>query len=371
MSFSPSRLRLARRRRRLTKVELADRAQVARETLTRVENGEDPPSERFVERLAFALGFPPRFFHGGEVDLLAASDESTPERSVASFRSLRSLRARDREAALAAGELAVLLTEEVNRRFRFPAANLPDDLAGTDPERAAELLRGLWGLGERPISNMVHLLESKGVRVYWLVEDCHEVDAFMFWAGPLPFTVLSTRKSGERGRMDAAQELGHLVLHRDGVLCGQAAEDQANTFGSAFLLPRDAFLRDLPRTPDLRRLLALKPRWGVSVAAMVRRAYGLGIYSEWQYKSAFIELSRRGWRTGEPDPVAREESLAFTKVLEIMAQKGQGVRELAEAIAVPEADVRELIPVTTTRPPMDGSAPPTEDRIVGHLRVVR
>lgn len=368
MSFSPSRLRLARRRRRLTKVELADRAHVARETVIRVENGGDPPSEAFVERLAFALQFPPAFFHAGEVDLLAASDANTPERSVASFRSLRSLRAPDREAALATGELAVLLTQEMNRRYRFPVVNLPDDLSGSSPERAAELLRGVWGLGERPIGNMVHLLESKGVRVYWLVEDCREVDAFMFWSGALPFVMLSTMKAGERGRMDAAHELGHLLLHRDGRVCGQEAEAEANTFASAFLLPKDTITRELPRTPDLRRLLALKPRWGVSVAALVRRGFGLGVYSEWQYKSAFVELSRRGWRSGEPEGVPREESLAFTKILGMMAQKGQGVRQLSEAIFVPEGDIRELIPVTDGVP----LAPsPPEERVVGHLRVVR
>ena len=175
-------------------------------------------------------------------------------------------------------------------------------------------------------------------------------------------------KAGERGRMDAAHELGHLLLHRDGRVCGQEAEAEANAFASAFLLPKDTISRELPRTPDLHRLLALKPRWGVSVAALVRRGFGLGIYSEWQYKSAFIELSRRGWRSGEPEGVAREESLAFTKILGMMVQKGQGVRQLAESIFVPEGDIRELIPVQTEVPVARGPAP--EDR-GGHLRVVR
>lgn len=367
MAFSPSRLRLARRRRRLTKVELAERAGVARETLTRVENGDEVPSDRMVERLSFALQFPVGFFAASEVDLLTADREDVnPEKSVASFRSLRSLRAGDREAALATGELAVLLTEEINRRFALPRVDLPDDLAGVDSDKAADLLRGLWGLGSRPIGNMVHLLEAKGVRVYWLVEDCREVDAFMFWSGPIPFVMLSTMKSGERGRMDAAHELGHLVLHRDGKVCGQEAEQQANAFGGAFLLPRDAFTREAPRTPDLRQLLALKPRWGVSVAAMVRRGFDLGIYSEWQYKSAFIEISRRGWRTQEPEPVLREESLAFHKLLRLMAQRGEGIREIARVLHVPERDVADLIPLTVRkRDQQDGLTPS------GHLRILR
>ena len=372
MAFSPSRLRLARRRRRFTKVQLAELAGVARETLTRVEQGDEVPSERMVERLSFALGFPVGFLHAEEVDLLTTEqEEGSPERSVASFRALRSLRARDREAALAGGELAILLSGEIDRRFRLPPVDLPEDLAGMDPEKAAELLRGAWGLGSRPISNMVHLLEAKGVRVYWLVEDCREVDAFMYWAGPLPFVLLATLKSGERGRMDAAHELGHLVLHRSGQFCGQEAEQQANAFAGAFLLPRDAFTREAPRTPDLRQLLALKPRWGTSVAAMVRRGFDLGLYSDWQYKSAFVEISRRGWRTEEPQPVLREESLVFSKLLAAMAQRGQGVRDLADAIRVSERDVAELIPLTrraAAPAPSGDEDPPARS---GHLRIVR
>lgn len=94
------------------------------------------------------------------------------------------------------------------------------------------------GLGEAPIANMVHLLETKGVRVFSLVEDCHELDAFSTWLDGTPFVFLNTRKSAERSRMDAAHELGHLVLHRVGRPQGKEAEEEATRFGAAFLMPR-------------------------------------------------------------------------------------------------------------------------------------
>ena len=42
-----------------------------------------------------------------------------------------------------------------------------DSLAGTTdgPETAAEAIRSEWGLGERSIPNLIHLLEAHGVRV--------------------------------------------------------------------------------------------------------------------------------------------------------------------------------------------------------------
>jgi len=35
----------------------------------------------------------------------------------------------------------------------------------------AEALRHHWGIGELPINNIIHLLESKGVRIFSLAVD--------------------------------------------------------------------------------------------------------------------------------------------------------------------------------------------------------
>ena len=48
-------------------------------------------------------------------------------------------------------------------RFRPPAPDLPT-LEKHEPETAAEIVRQRWDLGERPVANVVHLLEAHGVR---------------------------------------------------------------------------------------------------------------------------------------------------------------------------------------------------------------
>ena len=74
-------------------------------------------------------------------------------------------------------------------------------------------VRARWDMGFRPIRNMVHLLEAHGVRVFSLAEDAKQVDAYSFWTpSKKPFVFLSMSKSAERSRMDAAHELGHLVI---------------------------------------------------------------------------------------------------------------------------------------------------------------
>lgn len=77
-------------------------------------------------------------------------------------------------------------------------------------------IRNHWGIGERPIGNMVHLLEAKGVRVFSLTERSRRIDAYSLWLEGIPFVFLNTMKTAEHGRTDAAHELGHLLMHRHG-----------------------------------------------------------------------------------------------------------------------------------------------------------
>jgi len=143
----------------------------------------------------------------------SGSELHQPSSQTASFRSQARMAASTRDAALASGALAFLLNDWLEERFSLPSPDLPD-LREEEPEAAAITLRQHWGLGERPIKNMVHLLESKGVRVFSMAEDTTEVDAFSLWRETTPFVFLNTMKSAERSRFDAAHELGHLVLHR-------------------------------------------------------------------------------------------------------------------------------------------------------------
>lgn len=45
-----------------------------------------------------------------------------------------------------------------------------------------------------PIQQMVQLLESKGVRVYWLNVDSPSLDAICFWKEGQPFVMLNAYK---------------------------------------------------------------------------------------------------------------------------------------------------------------------------------
>jgi Zn-dependent peptidase ImmA (M78 family) len=261
----------------------------------------------------------------------------------ASFRSLRRTTAAQRERALAAGELALELTTWIDGRFVLPSPDIPDLRPQRDPEAAAMALRGRWGLGDLPIGNVLHLLEAKGVRVFSLVEDCHEIDAFSFWRSGQPFVFLNTMKSSERSRFDAAHELGHLVLHRHGSPAGRTAEQEADAFASAFLMPRSSIITYAPRLPSLPSLVDAKSTWNVSVLALVHRMHAVGMISAWGYRSLCIQIQERGFRRAEPESGPREMSQVFEKVFSALRQEGVRRVDLAHALGWPLSELQALV----------------------------
>jgi Zn-dependent peptidase ImmA (M78 family) len=198
--------------------------------------------------------------------------------------------------------------------------NVPE-LSAATPEGAAATLRAHWGVGELPIKNVVHLLEANGIRIFSLGEMAEEIDAFSLWRNDLPFIFLNTSKSGERGRYDAAHELGHLVLHRRFAAEGRQTEDEANSFAAAFLMPERGVVASFRGLPTMLELLKVKRHWGVSALAMAFRLSKLSRISDWHYKTLCIDLAAKGYRRGEPDGLPRERSRILERVFDLLRSK--------------------------------------------------
>lgn len=334
--FNPQRLVLGRKRRKMTARALANAIGASPITISRLENGANEPEDETVDALAAALDFPRAFFFAEEVDELPAG--------AASFRSLSSMSAKERDAALSAGAIAYLFHDWVAERFNLPEGNIPDVREEATPDGAARVVRAQWGLGEQPISNMVKLLEANGVRVFSLCEDTKNVDAFSCWREDIPFVFLNTFKSTERSRFDAAHELGHLVMHRHGApQDSRQAESEADRFASAFLMPADDVSSRIRYVPGLDSLVSYKRRWGVSVAALNYRLHKLGIVSEWQNRSLNVELSSRGYRRQEPEGLPTETSALWPQIFTVLWQDRITREHIAEQLHVPRSELDMIL----------------------------
>jgi len=335
-AFNPSRLTLARRRRGLTKIGLAKLLGVIPRAVIGFETGEYAPSSDTLAQMERVLGFPAAFFLGDDID--------EPQAFAVSFRSLSKMTAMHRAMALSQGAFAIHLCRWLDERFELPECSVPDLSQESDPEAAAESLRELWGVGELPIRNMIHLLESKGVRVFSLSVDAQEVDAFSTWKGPAPYVFLNSYKSSEHSRFDAAHELGHLVMHKHGGPQGKKAEQEANAFASAFLMPKGSVLPHAPRFPTLSTLTKLKKIWITSVAAVNRRLHDLDLISDWHYRSLCIEISKAGYRVSEPDEAPRETSLILPKLLaNLYAEDGLSRSRISQELTIPLEELENLL----------------------------
>lgn len=330
--FSPGRLVLARERRGLFCKELAIQCGVSAQTVSNWESGATVPATEVLRRVASILDFDVSFFYRPEVDRL-------PE-GAASFRARTKLPARQKRSALAAGELAIELAAWIETRFELPPVRLPD-LEGQPPELAAQVIRAEWLLGEKPIPNMIQLLESRGVLVLSLAQNCRELDAFSFWSGRRPIVLLNTMKSAERSRMDAAHELFHLVAHKEET--GKREEEDADTFAGALLMPTNDLRQRIPQVQGLNQLIQEKRRWGVSLAALVYRLHKVSIATDWQYRTLFMELSKRGYRSAEPNPMPREGSMLLAKVFEALRSQGITPRLVARDLGLSVKQLQEFL----------------------------
>lgn len=329
--FSQHRLTLARQRRGLRKQELAARIGVTPKAVSRWESGERVPDDDNLRALSDELRFPKEYFFG----------DAPPSLEDWAFRSAARMTASQRDMALAAAVQAVALDQWLDTHIHRPLLDVPD-LHGHTPKEAAVAVRAAWGLGYKPLPNLVHLLESRGVRVYSLLHEGIGFDALSVWHGGLPFVFLNTSVTAERSRWDASHEIGHLVLHaRSGGGNTRSDNREADEFAADFLMPAEPVIASAPRRLTMATVVEAKRPWGVSALGYVRRLHVLGRISEWQYKSLCIEI-KTGYPRTEPGPERPSEASRVLAWAFSSAESGISRRDAVRYLRIPTSDLDDM-----------------------------
>lgn len=320
--FNGERLRNARIYNGISLTELAEKADIKKQSISLYENGKNTPDYEKVWILARILGFPYDYFF--QEDKVKAFTETTY------FRSQATATKKDRAAQSIKLEYVAQMYESLWNYIEFPVYKNPqiDFIGYDDPldcesqeaidemEVAANKVRECWKIPSGPIKDLQYILEQNGILVTGFSTNEDKIDAFsqrtiVDCAEVFLIAVALGSRPECRLRFDMAHELGHIVLHpwsEDIESLSKeefkARERQANMFASAFLLPRDSFSKDVSQYPtDLKFYLFLKKKWKVSVQAMMYRARQLDIISANQYQYMMRQISKNGWRTKEPDDV--------------------------------------------------------------------
>lgn len=295
--FSGTRLQLAREFKGLTQKQLGEQVAASHALISLYEAGKRrDPAPDLVEAMAVVLGFEPGFFYGPLEDVF--------QEHQCSFRHKRKATERLKHQVRARATLGGIVIARLRKLFKFPDLDVPELSASNNNEieKAAENCRTHWGLGlDAPILQMSRVVEHAGIVILKNIVQTADIDAFSR-SGPTTVIFLNQKiPSPSRWTFDIAHECGHLVLHRGIPTGGIETEQVADRFSSAFLMPRRAFGREFAASPfSFRHVFDLKKRWQASAAAIIRRAYDLGLLSAVQYRRAFQYMSLKGWTKGEP-----------------------------------------------------------------------
>jgi hypothetical protein len=77
--------------------------------------------------------------------------------------------------------------------------------------------------------------------------------------------------------------------------------------------------------------------------ALAYRLRRLGLLSEWEARSVYIEMGKLGYRKNEPEEIARETSQVLAKVLASARGDGTSFGDIAEDLRLPEEELRKLV----------------------------
>jgi Zn-dependent peptidase ImmA (M78 family)/transcriptional regulator with XRE-family HTH domain len=352
--FQGQRLFQAREGRGLTQIHLATLLDVKKQTISSYEDGIISPAPDVFTRMCDVLMQPATFF--------TKSSEELPIGTV-HFRKLKGTS----KVSMRKAERHHLWLREilrfVDKHIDLPEVDFPTYgstfsdptlITKLDIEEIATVARRHWKLNDGPAPHLVRLLETHGMVITRLSLSEDDLDALSEWSMPenRPIVVLNAdKRSLARSRFDLAHELGHMLLHRN--VSSESLEErrvfdlvekQAHLFASAFLLPEKSFVDDL-YSVSLDAFRILKPKWRVSIGAMIMRAEALELLDKEEAGRMWINYNRRNWRGHEPydDEWPVEEPSLLPKAFEMLVQHGVATKEEIESsVALSRNDLLKL-----------------------------
>lgn len=331
----PARLTEARVAKKMTQAQLAAQIEVSRQAVSTYDLGTKNPDPEVMVRISRVLEQPMTYFTRDEIP-------SFGKRSTVFFRKTGADTKKRNQACAVHADWLVSAAATLSNYAHLPKVDLPsfepsgvgNCYSDDEVEAVAEAVRKHFNLGFGPISNVVRLLEAKGVIVCRQKMEGENVGAFSFWSGDRPFIYLaSDRKSAARARFDAAHELGHLCLHR---WIGEdeiedrdrlkEIEQEADRFAGAFLLPSKSFPNEV-FSSRAEGFVELKARWKVSIQAMAYRCKDLGVFDDRQTTNIYKQISYKKWRTIEPldgeNGLPIEEPVVLSKLTDLLLDSGK------------------------------------------------
>lgn len=280
---------------------LANQVGLSANMIKKYEHNLSMPSSGNLLKLSKALGVRSEYFFRSNVPELR--EVEFRKKSTTNAGLIKQIKADVLDQAERWFELANLWPNFPIQPFEQPDW-VPASIKQLDSAEAlANLVREHWQLGMGPISDLIDVLESKGILVIIsAVADNKMLDGLQARIGDKPVIVISSQMPGDRQRFTLAHELGHLLMH-DRLSDGVDEEKACNRFAGCFLLPSESLKKEIGayrHNFELAELDFIKHEYGISMQACIYRAFDCGIISESYRLALFRHFSAKGWRVSEP-----------------------------------------------------------------------
>lgn len=289
---------------------------LSRQALHRYEKGEVIPDNDKINLLSKVLEVSPDYFFRstkvelGEVEFRKLSKMPQKEASIIKEKTKEKLsRYLELEGILG------LPNEFDNHLKDFEVVTTYEQV-----NRAAELLREKWNLGNGAIFNVVEILEDKNIKVVNLDvdEDFDGLQTFVNDTIPVVAYNLKKANKPDRIRFTLLHELAHLLL-KFGNVTERQKETLCHQFAGAMLLPEKTIKAELGEHRNKLSSLELaniKKQYGISMQAIIMRAKDCGIINENYTKQLFFLFKQMNWKVDEPyDYEGVEQSNRFEQLL--------------------------------------------------------
>ena len=212
-----------------------------------------------------------------------------------------------------------------------------------DFETAGQYLREILGISAAgPVGNITDILENRGFILCPVEFNERGFSGISGTVNGRPYIAVNVSMPAERQRFTLIHELAHLVFSFQE---DQDEERMVDGIAGAFLLPRADLLRELgPKRSDIRGdLRYIQREYGISMAAIVKRASQTGIITQTVYETTMKWMSANGLRTDEHSDMIPEKTHSLEQLISRAVAEDQiGISKAAEMLEMPLADVRRL-----------------------------
>ncbi|MDI2111797.1 XRE family transcriptional regulator [Commensalibacter nepenthis] len=338
--FNGDLLLLGRNLRQLTQEKLiADmNNEVAQGTLSKIEHGLVEPTQEQVMSIAKVLRLHPNFFYN-HVPLYDFTYSFYRTQKSISISSHKVIQARANLYRMHIRKFldSIEFEPELEEIYKI-------DCEGKDPFEVAAITRHVWNVPCGGVHNITYMIERAGIIVIPMDFGTMKMDGFCHasYDGIPPLIFINKNLSVDRYRFSLMHELGHLLMHR---VPTEDQENEANVFAASFLMPDEEIKRDFSVRLSLQRFADLKRKWGVSMQALIYKAWSLGKLTDRGLKYYQIEMSKRGYRKNEPVQLDnfKENPSSLNQLIQVhLDQLGYSMEELCEVTNMYEDELRVM-----------------------------